>query len=153
MMTEKIIQKIIKSIGSTGSLIIHSIIFIIAFFLYFSEIFDKNTILLILTTIVSLEAIYLSILIQMSVNFQSKKFEEIKKDVEDIQENVEDIQKDVEDIQENVEDIQENVEEIQENVAEEDEEDDEYESALTEVRETLKKLLLNFDELKNKKKK
>lgn len=145
-MTEEIVKKIIKSMGSVGSLLIHTVLFISAFILYFSNIFEKNTILLILTTIVSLEAIYLSILIQMSVNLQSKKFEDLKKDVEEIQEDVEEIQENVEDIQEDVEEIQEDVEEL--NEEEEEEEDDED---IKEIKATLNKLMKEVINLKNKK--
>jgi peptidoglycan hydrolase CwlO-like protein len=74
------------------------------------------TVLLFLTTIVSLEAIYLSIFIQMTVNQQAKELEEVSEDIEEIQEDVEGIQKDVDEIQEDVEEIQEDVEEIQEEV-------------------------------------
>ena len=41
--------------------------------------------MLILTTIVSLEAIYLSIFIQMSVNHHSYRLDEVSEDIEDIQ--------------------------------------------------------------------
>lgn len=90
---QKIIKFIIDSIGSMKSLLIHTILFISSFLLYFLG-YNINNILLVLTTIVSLEAIYLSILIQMSVNIQSKITEKIQKDVEDIQENVEELQDD-----------------------------------------------------------
>ena len=63
-------------------------------------------ILLLLTTIVSLEAIYLAIFIQMTVNRHSEELEEVSEDIEEIQEDVGEIQKDVDEIQENVGDIQ-----------------------------------------------
>lgn len=47
---------------------------------------------MILTTTVSLEAIYLAIFIQMTINRQSQNIEDIQEDVEDISEDVEDIQ-------------------------------------------------------------
>jgi len=47
-----------------------------------------------------LEAIYLSIFIQMSVNIQAQKLQTLQENVEDIQEDVEDIQEDVQEIQE-----------------------------------------------------
>ncbi len=100
-------------VGSTGSLIFHTAIFIISFLLYFFGV-NFDTILLTLTTIVSLEAIYLSIFIQMSVNRQGKHLREVAKDVDEIQENVEEMQEDVEEIQEDIEGIQEDVEDIQE---------------------------------------
>lgn len=105
-MIERIALKIIQWIGSVSSLVTHTVFFIIGFLLYFSNLFDKNTILLIITLIVSLEAIYLSIFIQMSVNFQSKKLQDVVEDLEDIQENVEDIQESVDEDEED-EDIKE----------------------------------------------
>src|SRR5690606_25651171 len=66
---------------------------VLSFVFYFLG-FDLTNILLVLTTIVSLEAIYLSILIQLSVNLQTKKLESIQEDVEDIQEDVEEINED-----------------------------------------------------------
>ena len=82
---EKMALKIINSMGSVISLIIHTIFFVLAWLF---------TDFLFLTTVVSLEAIYLSILIQMSVNFQSKKLQSIQEDMEEIQEDVEEINED-----------------------------------------------------------
>ena len=52
--------------------------------------FDKM--LLVLTTVLSLEAIYLAIFIQMSVNRSHEHIEDLKEDVTEIQEDIEDIQ-------------------------------------------------------------
>ena len=68
--------------------------------------FSSSDILLVLTTIVSLEAIYLSIFIQMTVNKHAEELEEVSEDIEEIQEDVDEIQKDVDEIQEDVEEIQ-----------------------------------------------
>lgn len=89
--------KITKFIGTPTSIILHTIFFIAIFGLKFLGVGTDN-ILLILTTAVSLEAIYLSIFIQMSVNRTAEALEEVSEDVEDIQEDVEDIQEDVEEI-------------------------------------------------------
>ncbi len=109
-MIEKLALKSIHWIGSVSSLIVHTIIFAMGFLLYFLGV-DFTKILLVMTTIVSLEAIYLSIFIQMSVNLQAQKLKILQEDVKDIQEDVEDIQEDVEEIQEDVEDIQEDIQE------------------------------------------
>lgn len=90
-MSEKIINKIIQGVGSVASIILHTILFIVFLCLYFLGM-SLEKVLLILTTIVSLEAIYLSLFIQMSVNLQAKKIAEIQQDVDDIQEDIEDIQ-------------------------------------------------------------
>jgi uncharacterized protein YoxC len=111
-----------KAIGSIWSVIIHTLFFIGAFVLILLGV-DFDRVLLVLTTVVSLEAIYLSIFIQMSVNYQGralasveKEIDEIAEDVEDIQENVEEMQEDVEGIAEDVEEIAEDVEDIAEDV-------------------------------------
>jgi len=136
---EKLINRLIISIGSVASLIIHTILFILAWLF---------TDFLFLTTVVSLEAIYLSILIQLSVNIQAKKLQSIQEDVEGIQE-------DVEGIQEDVEGIQEDVEEINEDVEDEDEDDDsikEIKLTMDEVQKTLGKLMKEVIDLKKKQK-
>ena len=66
---------------------------------------DFEEMLLVLTTIVSLEAIYLSIFIQMSVNKSNKHIEVIKEDVNEIQ-NIDEIQEDIDEIQEDIDEIQ-----------------------------------------------
>lgn len=91
-----------RYIGSVYSLVIHSIFFVGIFALqWFGFNFDK--IMLILTTVVSLEAIYLAIFIQMTVNHQAHELAEISEDVDDIQEDMEEISKDIDDISEDVE--------------------------------------------------
>lgn len=96
---EKLPKKITASIGSFASIIIHTILFIGIFALRFLNV-PLDDILLILTTAVSLEAIYLSIFIQISVNKQLQDFKEVSKGIDEIQENVEDLQKDVEEMDE-----------------------------------------------------
>ena len=88
-------KKITHWIGSPQSIIVHTIFFIVIFTLRFFGISSED-VLLILTTIVSLEAIYLSIFIQMTVNKHSEELEEVSEDIEEIQEDVEEIQEDVE---------------------------------------------------------
>ena len=90
------------------SLIVHTLLFVGAFGLMLFGV-PINEILLTVTTIVSFEAIYLSIFIQMTVNHQTAALHEVRADIGEIQEDVEEIQEDVEDIQEDVEEIQENV--------------------------------------------
>lgn len=117
--------KATKWIGSIESLIVHTCLFIGAFwFLLFGISIDQ--ILLVLTTILSFEAIYLSIFIQMSVNRHENALKEVGEDVAEIQEDIEDIQEDVWEISEDVWEISEDIEEISENIEEiKDEEEDE----------------------------
>ncbi len=93
-----------KWIGSTKSLIFHTIFFACAFLLpVLGANFDR--VLLVLTTALSLEAIYLAIFIQMSVNKNTADIEEIQEDIEEISDDVDEIQKDVDEIQEDIEEI------------------------------------------------
>ena len=82
-------------IGSTKSLVVHTILFIIAFLLpLFGVHLDR--VLLVVTTLVSLEAIYLAIFIQMTVNKNTDDIEEIQEDIDEIQEDIEDIEEEQE---------------------------------------------------------
>jgi len=158
---EKMALRTTRFIGSTESLLIHTILFITSFLLYFFGI-PFEEILLVVTTIVSLEAIYLSIFIQMSVNRQYRKLHAVARDVEDIQEDVDEIQKDVDEIQEDVEGIEKDVDEIQkdvdeiqedvEDIQEEDEieeqEEKKDEEVLGRIEDTLGKLIEEVIELK-----
>lgn len=91
-------KRITRWIGSPQSIILHTIFFIGIFSLRFFGV-TSSDILLVLTTIVSLEAIYLAIFIQMTVNKHAEELEEVSEDIEEIQEDVEEIQEDVEEIQ------------------------------------------------------
>lgn len=83
---EKISVKMTQWVGTPWSLIVHTLLFAGIFILrYFG--FSRDYILLLLTTAVSLEAIYLSIFIQMSVNKATQSLEEVEEDIEDIQED------------------------------------------------------------------
>lgn len=94
---EKISIRMTNWIGTPISLVVHTILFIGIFSLRFFG-FKIEDILLILTTAVSLEAIYLAIFIQMTVNRNTEAIEDIEEDIEDIQEDVEDLEEDIEGI-------------------------------------------------------
>jgi len=153
-------DKATRWIGSTKSLIVHTIIFSIVLILPFFGV-KLDMVLLVLTTFLSLEAIYLAIFIQMTVNKNTKDIEEIQEDVEEIQEDVEEIQEDVDEIQEDVDEIQEDVDEIQkdvdeiqEDIEEDVEEDQTQESkdndALAAIQSTLAKLSQEIEQIKKK---
>ena len=131
---ESIALTIIQGIGSVWSVIIHTLLFIGAFTLVFLGI-DFERVLLVLTTIVSLEAIYLSIFIQISVNLQARAIASVEKDIDSIAEDVEEIAEDVEEIAEDVEDIQEAHEEIQEDIQEIQKDVDEIQEDVEEIQE------------------
>ena len=117
---EKLADATTRWVGSISSVIAHTIFFILCFAVVILDIVDLDKMLLVLTTVVSLEAIYLAIFIQMAVNKSSEHIEDLKEDIEDIQEDIEDISEDIDEISEDIEDIQEDIEEINE---EEDDDD------------------------------
>ncbi len=120
---QTIIERTINAVGSVPSLIIHSVIFVATFSLSFFGLVAWNTMLLTLTTIISIEAIYLALFIQLSVNQNTASLREVEEDIDEIQEDVEELGEDVEDIQEDIEEISEDIDEIQEDVEEMSEED------------------------------
>lgn len=132
-------------LGSTSSLIVHTIIFIVAAALPFLGI-PFDIVLLIVTTAVSLEAIYMNIFIQMAVNKNTADIEEIQGDVDEIQEDIEEIGEDVDEIQKDVDEIQEDIEEDQEK---ETQQQKEYE-ALASIQAILTNLQQEIEQLKKK---
>lgn len=129
---EKTADNATRWIGSTSSILVHTFLFVGAFTLpFFGVSFER--VLLVLTTAVSLEAIYLAIFIQMSVNKNTKDIEIIQEDVEEIQEDIEEIEEDVDEIQKDVEEIEKDVDEIQEDI--EDIEEDSNEDQKIEQKE------------------
>lgn len=112
---EKIAFRAAKNLGSATSLIVHTFLFIGIFSLHWLNL-NVEQILLILTTIVSLEAIYMSIFIQMTVNRHSEGLIAVQEDIEDIQEDVEEISEDIDGIHAEVKEIGEDVEEIGEDI-------------------------------------
>ncbi len=96
--TNFISMKLTEWIGTPQSVLLHTLLFIGIFALGMFG-FSTDQILLLLTTAVSLEAIYLAIFIQMTVNRNTKSLEEVEADIDEIQEDVEDLEEDVEDLE------------------------------------------------------
>jgi low affinity Fe/Cu permease len=131
-------------IGSGTSIILHTIIFAAAFVLVGLGA-RLETVLLVLTTAVSLEAIYLALFIQMTVNRNTQSLAEVEEDIDEIQEDVEGIEKDIDEIQEDVDKLEE-----------EDEKDNVHDEAtiktLSVIQQDLNKLLADIETLKNQQK-
>lgn len=88
-----------KWIGSPGSVLLHSILFLGSFLVAFLGFVEFERMLLVVTTIVSLEAIYLSIFIQMSLNYAKETIEAVEEDIDEIQKDVDEIQEDIDEMQ------------------------------------------------------
>ncbi|MDQ5955691.1 MAG: hypothetical protein QG621_695 [Patescibacteria group bacterium] len=109
---------ITRWVGSLPSIVVHTLAFLSCFLLVALGVLPFDRMLLILTTVVSLEAIYLSIFIQMSINYTTRSIEVVEQNIDEIQEDIDEIQEDVDEIQKDVDEIQEDVDEIQEDVDE-----------------------------------
>lgn len=151
---EKAALTITRWVGSPVSIVIHTILFIASFAAVDFGIFSIDRMLLVLTTIVSLEAIYLAIFIQMTINYTTQAVEEVAEDVEEMQEDIGEIQEDVGELQEDVEDISEDFEEIAgEEAGEEAAEEQrkvEQKKTLVQIQTDLKKLMDDISRLQQR---
>jgi methyl-accepting chemotaxis protein len=148
-MDEKI-NSFISWIGSFASLIIHTIIFISCFVA--GMIWHNwDTILLVLTTLVSLEAIYLAIFIQMSINRNTESLASVEKDIDEIQEDIDEIAEDVEDIAEDIDEIAEDVDELNEEDEQEESEEEQDRRLLKDIQDNILKITADLQQLKKNK--
>jgi uncharacterized membrane protein (DUF106 family) len=112
-------------IGSLESILLHTIAFVISFAAVLAGEISFDRMLLVLTTIVSLEAIYLAIFIQMTINYASEDLEEVEHDIDEIQEDLEEMSeggvhgeadnKTLEEIRQSLHKLVEDVEHLQRN--------------------------------------
>jgi low affinity Fe/Cu permease len=114
---EAVAFRFTRWLGSTSSIVLHTILFIVSFVFVVLGV-SLQDVLLVLTTAVSLEAIYLAIFIQMSVNRQAESIQSVEEDIDEIQEDIDEIQEDVDEIQEDVVGISVDIDEISEDVVE-----------------------------------
>ena len=105
------VEQAVAAIGSVGSLVLHTIVFVAFFIAASLGVIAWELMLLVLTTLVSLEAIYLALLIQITVNRHTESLREVEEELDELGEDVEDIQEDIEEISEDIDEIQEDVEE------------------------------------------
>ncbi len=137
--------------------------FILFFLSGLLKVAGWDTILLVLTTIVSLEAVYLSIFIQMTVNRNTQSLTnvetnideleedmgEIRVDVGEMGEHIGEIREDVEEMSEDMEGIQEDVEEMSVDDKEDEARDERTTIMLDSIERTVKKLMEDIDRLKS----
>lgn len=143
-MVDFLSERIPQIMGTTQSIVVHTILFV-GIFLLVPIGFSVDQVMLILTTVVSLEAIYLSLFIQMTVNKQAES-------LEDVEEDIDEIQKDVEGIEDDVGEMTEDIEEIQKKDLEDESEDDlwmEKISGLDKISTDLVKLMKDVSQLRD----
>ncbi|OGG52608.1 hypothetical protein A2851_00330 [Candidatus Kaiserbacteria bacterium RIFCSPHIGHO2_01_FULL_53_29] len=141
---QKTALAVTRWIGSPVSVVIHTILFAGSFIAVLTGWLDFDRMLLVLTTIVSLEAIYLCILIQMTMNYTTQELEEVSEDIEEMQEDLGEIQEDVGELQEDVEEITEDdaADEAQEETRKE-----EQRKTLTDIQTDLRRLMNDISKL------
>ena len=134
---------ITRSVGSLASVIIHTLLFVACFVAVWLGLLPFDHMLLVLTTVVSLEAIYLSIFIQMTINYTHAS-------IEGVEQNIDEIQEDIDELQEDVGEIQEDVEEMSEEEKEEEDIHTVQEKTLQEIHGGLQKLIAEVEQLQKK---
>ncbi len=141
---------ITRFVGSLQSILLHTSLFLMSFLVVWLGVLPFDRMLLVLTTVVSLEAIYLSIFIQMTINMTSASLEGVEHGIEEIQEDIDEIQEDVGEIQEDVDELQEDIEEMSEGEKEEETAEVGKEVTLQEIHNSLAKLALDIEKLQKK---
>ena len=139
---------ITKWVGSTASVLLHTLLFIVAFtlpYVYPTVTFERM--LLVLTTIVSLEAIYLSIFIQMSINLNNQNIESIQEDIEELGEDIEELGEDIEEIGEDIEEMSVDIEEISDDIEELGEDIEEISVDIEEIGVDIEEIQKDVDEI------
>lgn len=140
-------ERMMLRIGSKSSLIIHTIFFVSSFLMVFLGV-SMEKVLLVVTTLVSLEAIYLAIFIQMAVNRNTESLEEVEENIDEIQEDVQGMEKDIDEIQEDIDEIQEDVDEIEKEEAQEETREKQEHEMLNKIEAQLQALVSEIDKLK-----
>ncbi len=140
---KKVARTVTLWVGSLQSIVVHTVIFIASFAGVWLGILAFDRMLLVLTTLLSLEAIYLAIFIQMTINEQAADIDEIQEDIDEIQEDVEEMQEDVEEMQEDVEEMSEEDKEEEVRAAAEG-------KTLEQIHAGLQKLMQDVERLQNR---
>lgn len=102
----KLTDTLTRWIGSTASLFIHTFLFLGAIFSHWLFGWNFDIVLLVLTTVVSLEAIYLSIFIQRAVNQQGERLEDVEEGLDDVEEALDDVEEALDDVEEALDDVE-----------------------------------------------
>lgn len=132
---EKGASNVTKWVGSTSSVLLHTILFVVSFLLPVLGIVSFERMLLVLTTMVSLEAIYLSIFIQISLNLNNQNIEIIQGDIEELGDDIEELGEDIEELGEDIEELGEDLEELGEDLDEIQKDVDDIQEEVDEINE------------------
>ena len=108
---------LVRWIGTTNSLLVHTLVFALSFLSHWIFGISMESVLLILTTVVSLEAIYLAIFIQRSVNQQATRLDDVEESLDDVEEALDDVEESLDDVEESLDDVEESIDDVEESLA------------------------------------
>jgi len=106
-------DRLTRWIGSTTSLLLHTLVFIFALLAHPLFGWELNSVLLVLTTAVSLEAIYLAIFIQRAVNTQGERLEDVEESIDDVEEALEDVEEALDEVEEGLDEVEEGLDDVE----------------------------------------
>ena len=119
-------------VGSTPSLIVHTLFFLCSFLGHALFKWDYSEILLTLTTVVSLEAIYISIFIQRAVNQQSVRLQDVEESIDEVEESITEVEKSLDEVEESITEVEKSIDEVEESIDEVEKSIEDVEDALDE---------------------
>lgn len=134
---DRISDKVTHWVGSTSSIIFHTVFFILTILSHWVFGFQFSEIFLVLTTVVSLEAIYISIFIQRAVNQQGVRLGDVEESIDDVEEALDDVEEALEDVEEALDEDEAEEEQEAQEAAKKDESMD---AMLLEMKKVLKEL-------------
>jgi septal ring factor EnvC (AmiA/AmiB activator) len=135
---DKISDKVMSWVGTTNSIVFHTIFFVFVFASHWVFGWSFDTILLALTTLVSLEAIYLAIFIQRAVNQQSIRLDEVEETLDDVEDSIDDVEEALDDVEESLTETEGDIADIASHTVKQ------MEQPLDEVMAELRKILEEF---------
>lgn len=144
---ERLVTGATRWLGSTASLVVHTVAFAACLLLVILGA-PVETVLLALTTAVSLEAIYLALFIQMSVNRTTASLAAVEEDLAEIEEDVQEIHEDVAEIEKDIDEIQEDIDEIEKDEDEQRERDVADAASLKLIEERLGRILDDLEKIR-----
>ena len=109
---DRLSDQVTTWVGSTASLLLHTLFFVCTFLLHWLFHFSFDSILLVLTTAVSLEAIYLAIFIQRAVNQQALRLDDVEESLDEVEDSIDEVEDALDDVEESISESDEPVEDL-----------------------------------------
>lgn len=136
-------------VGTTSSIYVHTIFFIIMFMLPLLGV-SFEVMMLGLTTAVSIEAIYLALFIQMTVNRTTESLEDVEESLEDVEEDLEGLGKNLGGIEKDIDGLERDIDDILEDEKDDDVHDKKVALMLGKIDARLNELHEEIVEMKKK---